>query len=348
MSTDQKDSSIRPMVRYAIGSTLVTGLAIGIGWNLAYLTPVLALVFFAPGTTILKFKEGAGFVGIIAVTTFLAFLFTKYLLDYKILFIILLGLTMLAIFYTGRLGPRPKVFMLISLLIMPMLAFEDLAIAHAFTKTFILGAAITIVLVWIIYAIFPDQTEPALPMVGKATPKSAPSPEQRFRYALEILIIVFPVVMVFFFLEWSDGKIILIFITLLSMKPTFNYKAGKAMILGNLLGGIFAIVAYELVVMIPLLFFFVLMVLATSLYFATRLFSSSPKAPLFGMGFSTFLLIMGQSTTGTDDAGGKVWMRVIMIMIAVIYVVTAFGIMEAYKTREKSKVKNRQTKPSPA
>ncbi len=64
------------MVRYAIGSTLVTGLAIGIGWNLAYLTPVLALVFFAPGTTILKFKEGAGFVGIIALTTFLAFLFT--------------------------------------------------------------------------------------------------------------------------------------------------------------------------------------------------------------------------------------------------------------------------------
>ena len=346
MSTDQKDSSIRPMVRYAIGSTLVTGLAIGIGWNLAFLTPVLALVFFAPGSTIPKFKEGAAFIGIIAATTFLAFLFTKYLIDYKTLFIILLGLVLLAIFYTRRLGPKPKVFMLISLLIMPMLAFENLAIAHAFTQTFILGAAITIVLVWIIFSIFPDKTEPALPLAGKATPKSIPSPEQRFRYALEILIIVFPVVMIFFFFEWTEGLIILIFITLLSMKPTFNYKAGKAMILGNLLGGIFAIVAYELVVMTPLFFFFVLMVLATALFFATRLFSSSPKAPLFGMGFSTFLLIMGQSTTGTDDAGGKVWMRVIMIMIAVIYVVTAFGIMEAYKTRKKSKVKNRQTKPS--
>ena len=64
------------------------------------------------------------------------------------------------------------------------------------------------------------------------------------------------------------------------------------------------------------------------------------------MGFSTFLLIMGQSTTGTDDAGGKVWMRVIMIMIAVIYVVTALSIMEAFKTRKKSKLQNSQTKPS--
>ena len=346
MSTDQKDSSIRPMVRYALGSTLLMGLAIGLAWNLAYITPVLALGFFAPGSTIPKFREGAAFVGIIATTTLLGFLFTKYLLDYKILFIILLGLVLLAIFYTNRLGPKPKVFMLISLLILPMLAFQDLAIAHAFTRTFIVGAAITIVLVWVIYSIFPDPSEPAKSMAEKSAPKAATSPEQRFRYALETLILVFPVVMIFFFFEWMGGMIILIFITLLSMQPTFNYKAGKAMILGNLLGGIFAIVAYELLVMVPIYLFFILMVLSTSLYFATRLFSSIPKAPLFGMGFSTFLLIMGQSTTGTDDAGGKVWMRVIMIMIAVIYVVTAFAIMEAYKTRKKSKLQNSQTKPS--
>jgi hypothetical protein len=90
------------------------------------------------------------------------------------------------------------------------------------------------------------------------------------------------------------------------------------------------------------------MVLATAIFFSSRLFSSNPKAPLFGMGFSTFLLIMGQSISGTDDAGGKVWMRVIMIMIAVIYVVTAFSIMEAYKNKRKRKLQNRLTKLSTA
>ena len=323
------------MLRYALGSTLLMALAMGIGWDLAYLTPVLALGFFAPGSTMPSFKEGLAFVATIALTTLTVFIFTKLFLDYILLFILLLGLALLTIFYTNKLGPKPKVFMLISLLLIPMLGLQNLAISLVFTKMFIGGAAITMVLVWVIYSLFPDKTAPVVSAAAK-TSGEGPSARARFSYALDTLLIVFPVVLVFFFFQWSGGLIILIFITILSMQPTFNYKAGMAMILGNLLGGIFAIVAYELVVMVPFYPYFVLMVLAVSLFFASKLFSKSPRAPLFGMGFSTFLLITGQSISSTDDAGGKVWMRVLMIMIAVIYVVTAFRIMEAYKEKRKA------------
>lgn len=288
------------------------------------------------------------FIGIIAATTISGFVFTRYLLDYMFLFILLLGLALLSIFYTNRLSAKAKVFMLISLLLLPMLGMESMALAFVFTKTFILGAAITVILVWVVYALFPDKSVPGADKAGQVPPGAVPSTEARFRYALETLIIVFPVVLAFFFFQWSGGLIILIFITILSMQSSFNYKAGMAMIIGNLLGGVFAIVLYELMVMVPQYLFFILMVLATAIFFSSRLFSSSPKAPLFGMGFSTFLLIMGQSISGTDDAGGKVWMRVIMIMIAVIYVVSAFGILEAYKTRKKLKLRKRLAKPSTA
>jgi hypothetical protein len=51
------------------------------------------------------------------------------------------------------------------------------------------------------------------------------------------------------------------------------------------------------------------------------------------------LLIIGQATTGTSDAGDKVWIRVVQIMIAVIYVVVAFVVLKAFKERRlKSKV----------
>ena len=325
------------MLRYALGSTLLMALAMGIGWNLAYLTPVLALGFFAPGSTMPSFKEGLAFVATIAMTTLTSFIFTKLFLDYILLFILLLGLALLTIFYTNKLGPKPKVFMLISLLLIPMLGLQNLAISLVFTKMFIGGAAITMVLVWVIYSLFPDKSAPVVSTAAKASGEGPPA-QARFSYALDTLMIVFPVVLVFFFFQWTGGLIILIFITILSMQPSFNYKAGMAMILGNLLGGIFAIVAYELVVMVPFYPYFVLMVLAVSLFFASRLFSKSPRAPLFGMGFSTFLLITGQSISSTDDAGGKVWMRVLMIMIAVIYVVTAFRIMEAYKEKRKRKL----------
>jgi hypothetical protein len=334
MSTEAADISFRPLLRYALGSTLLMALAMGIGWDLAFLTPVLALGFFAPGSTMPSFKEGLAFVATIAVTTLTGFIFTKLFLDYILLFILLLGLALLTIFYTDKLGPKPKVFMLISLLLIPMLGLQNLAISLVFTKMFIGGAAITMVLVWVIYSLFPDKPADHAPATGKAAGEG-PSAQARFSYAVDTLLIVFPVVLVFFFFQWTGGLIILIFITILSMQPSFNYKAGMAMIIGNLLGGIFAIVAYELVVMVPFYPYFVLMVLAVSLFFASKLFSKSPKAPLFGMGFSTFLLITGQSISSTDDAGGKVWMRVLMIMIAVIYVVTAFRILEAYKEKKK-------------
>jgi hypothetical protein len=277
-------------------------------------------------------------MGTIAATTILGFLFTKMFLDYILLFILLLGLSMLSILYTRRLGAKAKVFMLISLLLIPMLGMQDLALAFLFTKTFIVGAAITVGLVWIVYSLIPDRHTNTPGEGAPSPPVSVPSQEVRFRYALETLIIVFPVVLLFFFFQWMGGLIILIFITLLSMQPSFNYKAGKAMIQGNLLGGFFAIMLYELVVLVPHYLFFVLMLLAIALYFSSRLFSSRPGAPLFGMGFSTFLLIMGQSITGTDDAGGKVWMRVIMIMVAVIYVVTAFKVIEAFKEKRSRKL----------
>jgi hypothetical protein len=349
MSTDQKSvtldvlgppSEIRPVVRYAVGSTLLMALAMGIGWDMAFITPVLSLGFFAPGTSMPKLKEGVGFIGIITVTTFTGFIFTRFFLDYTFLFILLLALALLSIFYTNRLDAKPKVFMLISLLLLPMIGMQSMATAYVFMQTFTLGAAITILLVWVVYGLFPDKSKAKATQEGKAQTGSAPSAGDRFRYALETLIIVFPVVLAFFFFHWSGGLIILIFVTILSMQPRFNYKAGMAMIMGNLLGGVFTIVAYELLVMVPQYLFFILMVMATALFFSSRLFSSDPKAPLFGMGFSTFLLIMGQSISGTDDAGGKVWMRVIMIMIAVIYVVTTFGIMEAYKSRKKRNPQN--------
>lgn len=343
MSTDS--TMLRPAVRYAVGSTLLMALTLGIGWNMAYITPVLALSFFAPGSSMPSFKQGIAFIGIIAATTVLGFLFTKFFLDYILLFIPLLGLVLLTIFYTDRLGAKAKVFMLISLLLMPLISMQSNAIAFAFMQTFILGAAITIVLVWVIFSLFPDKVESGKPPTPAPAAASAPSEETRFQYALETLMVVFPVVLVFFFFQWMGGLIILIFITLLSMNPNFNIKAGKAMIIGNLLGGIFAIAVYELLVMVPLFPMLILLVLATGLFFASRLFSGLATAPLFGMGFSTFLLVIGQTTSGTDDAGGKVWMRVVMIMIAVIYVVAALRIQEAYKNKKKLRAAKKLSKP---
>ena len=55
-------------------------------------------------------------------------------------------------------------------------------------------------------------------------------------------------------------------------------------------------------------------------------------ASLWGMGYSTFLLVICSTTaTGMTDADAKVWKRVLQIMITVIYIVAALGLIVRFK-----------------
>ena len=56
-------------VRYAAGTTLAVALAMGIDWQLSYLTPMLALMFLAPPAQRPNPKLLAGFAGIVAVAS---------------------------------------------------------------------------------------------------------------------------------------------------------------------------------------------------------------------------------------------------------------------------------------
>ncbi|MGB5323238.1 hypothetical protein, partial [Lutimonas sp.] len=99
------------------------------------------------------------------------------------------------------------------------------------------------------------------------------------------------------------------------------------MIVANILGGVFGILAYRLLTIVPNFTFTMLVALSIGLFFGSRLFSDSKYAGIYGSGFSTFLLILGSVTSSDAEAGSEVWSRVIQISIAVSYVVLAMSIL---------------------
>jgi hypothetical protein len=330
------------ILRYVAGSALAMAIAMGGAWNLSFLLPVLSLGYFAPGAKPPTFKQGAFFILTIVVSSLLVLLFTKLFLDYLLVFIPLFALALLHVFYTNRLAITNKLFVLMTLMLIPMLGFISLEVALLVAKGIIIGAVLTIFLVWMVYAIIPNIANSEIVKESKQMQKPMAS-EERFLNALNTLIVVLPVVLVFYFFQWSGAILIMIFIAILSMQPAFNIKAGVALILGNLLGGVAAILMYEMLVVVPEFFFLILMVLFAGLYFGVRVHTGKKTAPLYGMAYSTILLILGQSTSGTDDAGEKVWIRVFQIMIAVIYVVLAFSVLNFYKQRYLARKERRKT-----
>lgn len=330
----------RRTLRYAVGATLAMTIAMGVGWPMSFLTPVLSLGFLAAPAR-LELKAGLGFVSVVALASLAGLVLVEFLLPFPLVYMPFIGLVLFRLFYAKADGVSPLVvtWLLIALLVLPFVGMIMPQIAFMVAGGLVAGAAMMVLLVWLTWAMFPDPTTPASAAPVPAAPAALPPTSAvKLKNSLLSLTVVFPAVAVFYTMQWTGGMLILIFIGILSMQPGVagNIKVGMALIIGNVIGGIVSVIFYELLVMVPSFPFMILLTLLCGLVFGRQIFSGKKAAPLFGMAFSTVLLIIGQTTSSTSEADNKVIVRVLQMMIAVIYVVVAFGLLERLSRRKKA------------
>jgi len=334
------DTRSRRVLRYAVGSTLAMAVAMGIAWDLSFLTPVLSLTFLATPGPPPSLKKGLAFIATIAAACLVGLWVCKYLLGFPVVFFAILGLLLLWLFYskTGDTSPFLITWLLIALLVLPMLAVQSPNLARFVVRGIILGSAATLLVVWVAYMLIPEPTptgtEAEATAASATAPKAPSSREECFQTAATSTLVVLPLLLLFHLFELTGGILILVFVALLSLQPAFakSFKAGAALILGNVFGGFAAIVMFELLSIVPEFTFLILLTLFAGLFFGSRLMSDDPKAPLYGMAYSTLLLVIGSVTSSSSgDATSKVYDRIFQIMIAVIYVVVAFGFLDRYR-----------------
>ena len=102
----------RPVLRYAFGSTLIIMAAMALDYTLGYLTPVLALNFLAPGAKPPTLKSSLLFLLLIAVTSLTGVLFSRFFIDYPLVFLPLLVLIIFHLYYANK-PPQMKIWFLI-------------------------------------------------------------------------------------------------------------------------------------------------------------------------------------------------------------------------------------------
>lgn len=326
-------------------------IAMGFNWPLSYLAAVLTLSFLSSPGGALPFKSGIIFVVIIAIASGSALVLGHLFIPFPMVFIPLIGLLLFRLYY-AKGGKMPGVlifWLMITLLIMPLTIMILPELAGGISYSLIQSGATALIVTWISYTIFPYNPEEA-PKQSAAKAQN-PTKEERFNNAVNSVTVVIPALLIFYFFELSGALLVLIYIALLSMQPQFakDFKSGKALIIGNAIGGMAAIVVYEVFVLIPEYYFMLLVTLFFGLFFGQRLFSDDPKAPIFGMAYSTLLLIIG-SVTGVVNlisdkaAGAAVYIRILQVMGAVVYLVVAFGLLERYKQTKKQKKKFKMRK----
>lgn len=327
-------SAQKPVLRYAFGSAIVMMAAMAFDYTLSYLTPVLALNFLAPGAKPPTLKSSLFFLLLISGTSLAGILFSRFFIDYPLVFLPLLVLIVFHLYYANTL-PQMKIWFLISLLLIPMISQQSSQLASVVAANLVVNALLAIVLVTIVYFLFPEKNYSA--EGKKAQAKENLTQKQRYHEALKKTLVILPVLILFFVFSITNALLVLIFAAILSMNPaTSNKKAGMALILANLGGGLAAIIAFNLLTVVPDFIFLGLITLFTGLVMGQKLFGKKPLSSLFGTAFSTFLLILGNVTSFVGEAGEMVWTRIFQLVIVVIYVVVAFYVVNDFMPTRKT------------
>ncbi len=320
--------NIYPVLRYAVGSAVIMLIVMSADYTLAYITPVLTLNFLAPGAKPPTLKSSIIFVSIITMASMAGFIFSRFFLEYPLVFLPLLALILFHLYYTTSLQPM-KMWLILSLLLIPMVSLQSYRLGGIVAINLVGNAILTIIMVGLVYFLFPSME--TITSEKPSMTRLLPSSRQRYLAAAKKILILIPVLVMFFVFQWTDSLLVLIFIAILSLSPASNMKrSGIGIIVANISGGLAAILVFNLLVIVPNLLFLGLLTLLFGLLFGNKLFSHKPLSSLYGMAFSTFLLVLGSVTSSDNEAGAAVWLRILQIGAAVTYIVVANVVVERF------------------
>lgn len=258
-------------------------------WYLAFIVPLLAVQFLAvlPGAP--TGKQMVVVTIVTLVVTSLAVFLSELMHDRPLAYMATLFALFALAFYLDNF-PKTKLvatLLLLSNAILPILGMHDSAATIAMRDTLVYGALVGLALAWLAYAIFPRALDRAA-----ATPAVAPSPVggEWLRSAILLLPVAY-------YLGRPDEASFPMVVAVLSILRQVEYGMGRrlaiGLLVGNVIGGLAASLAYAVLSLFPELATLVFVLLAAGLFFGGKIAVAGPKAPVFVVALIVFITLLG-------------------------------------------------------
>ncbi|MGF1734245.1 DUF2955 domain-containing protein [Photobacterium satsumensis] len=287
------------ILRYVVGLMLSLILAYSLNWTLAYVMPVFVAKLLVDKP--IADKQVMTELGLsMVVTVLIALTVINGLAQYPLIMLALVGVMMLWAYYLFQ-DPNWNFFammLMISALLLPYLGLMQPVIALQAGKALMVAGGGAVVVYGAMHWFFP-----AIPRVGasvkavdvKTREQVRIEKQKRMQESYKALLISFPVIAFCYFYQITGAILTMIFIGILSLQLTApkSVKLSLFLLLTNIIGGLLAIIAYELLVTVPWFPFLVAMMLFLTLSFANKIYREPAKAPIYAGIFSALMVIFG-------------------------------------------------------
>ncbi len=329
------ESVRRRALRMALGVATVFVLAQLFTWPVAHVGAALTVILFMEASP-LSLGKGWRVFRNFSVTLLLSVVITTILSPWPAILIVVSGLAFYRLFiymmmsgaFLFEIAAALLACTVIPVLVI-MLPEKGLFMAYGL----IVNCGVAIVVSWVVWMMIP---------------LSAPVPEEHHHHAISyedassmaLTLALLMTILEAFYMISGSGKLLVLIYSVFFVLP-FSARAGSEVgltyIVANVFyGGVAMLICYELFVMTPSIVFMALVMFATVYLFASRIFKGGPTQAFWSSGLFGVLLLLGDllmkdNAMSTEAMAGRIW----QLLLATLYVVFAFSVIEWVKSWRK-------------
>jgi hypothetical protein len=314
-------------LRLAVALTVSVLIAFIAGWPGSFIMPVFVCVLLSAGGPPIPIDRGLGLHVMVAILLLIGQFIAEVFLPHPVVCLLLISWLLLGGQYWAIRGGNQLliVILFIAILILPLMGMESKALVSAFVGGLFVSIALAVLMCWIAHGLIPDPR-----LVANAKPEQQlPSKRETYRQAVIKTLLVLPLLLIFYLFKLTNDLLVLVFVALLIQMPSaeVGIKGSIGTLVANGLGGLAAVICYQLLVLAPSPVMLGLSIFIVSLLFGPKIFSGAPSAQLYGTGLNTVIVLLGGATgTFGDDAGTDMYVRLLQIGAACVYIVAALSL----------------------
>ena len=328
------------VLRLALGTALSLWISQAVGWSISYIAPVITMFLLAMPIARPKAKFFVVVILAVVVSVYGSFLFLPLLLHQKAVGFLLLALALFHSFYFSAKGGAAVVSTLVTIGLAMTVAVGSVSVDAlvAVAAGLTIGAVVGVFVAFLSHALLPD---PPLENQGeskKDAPTAIPLAIAR-RNAMRALAIVLPITL-WFLVSVASASNMAVMIKVAAMgQEAANQKArdaAKSLIMSTLIGGIGAVIAWNVLRIWPSLTLYTLLIALAGLLFGPRIFAGrglQPNGPTWSYAFLTLIVVLAPAVLDGDfgsSADARFYDRLWMFVWATLYGVGAIYLFEVF------------------
>ena len=330
------------ILRLALGTGMSLWVSQAVAWDLSFIAPVMTLFILALPLPALSLKMGIQFLAAMTLSMYASVLLLPWLLDYPLVGLLLLVLALFWSFYfTARGGSAVLgTFVTVGIALSTAIGSVNVDATLMLISGLIMNATIGIVFVWIAHALVPDSRAGGFPGPAGQQAAAALDGEEARWSALRSTLIVFPIAF-WFMLSGASTSYVPVMIKVASMGQQATNEgarfAGRSLILSTIIGGIGAIIGWNVLSVVPELSVYALLIGLGGLVFGPLIFKGKgmhPDGATWSYAYLTMIVILAPAVM--DSASGSsanvaFWSRLLMFALATLYGVAAVYVVDAFR-----------------